>query len=253
MLDVVTARDEAVTTISLNRSSTMNALTEACRLELLAALKDAAAEDVRVVVLTGVGRAFCVGQDLSAAAELEDAERTVRDTYNPLVTAIASLGKPVIAAINGPAVGAGMGLALACDLAVMADDAYLMCSFGRVALVPDTGVSRVLVRRLGYVRAFEIAATGRKISAAESAAIGLVNRVVTADLLLDEVHTLAHQLARGPKQALALTKANFVAALDEGPGQLLEREARAQGIAAASAEHAEGVAAFREKREPRFR
>jgi 2-(1,2-epoxy-1,2-dihydrophenyl)acetyl-CoA isomerase len=231
----------------------MNALTEACRLELLAALKDAAAEDVRVVVLTGVGRAFCVGQDLSAAAELEDAERTVRDTYNPLVTAIASLGKPVIAAINGPAVGAGMGLALACDLAVMADDAYLMCSFGRVALVPDTGVSRVLVRRLGYVRAFEIAATGRKISAAESAAIGLVNRVVTADLLLDEVHTLAHQLARGPKQALALTKANFVAALDEGPGQLLEREARAQGIAAASAEHAEGVAAFREKREPRFR
>lgn len=252
MSEIITERDGAVVTITLNRPQRMNALTEACRFELLAVLNDAAADDIRAVVLTGAGRAFCVGQDLSAATELEDAGDTVRKTYNPIVTAIRTLDKPVIAAINGPAVGAGMGLALACDLALIADDAYFMCSFGHVALVPDTGVSSELVRRLGYVKAFELAATGRKTPASEAAALGLVNRVVPSDALHVETHSLATQLAKGPKLAQALMKELLIAALDEAPAAMLEREARSQRLAAAAPDHAEGVMAFRDKREPKF-
>ncbi|MFF0148424.1 short chain enoyl-CoA hydratase /enoyl-CoA hydratase [Amycolatopsis sulphurea] len=248
MPEVISLRTDAVLTITLDRPRSMNALTESCRRELLTALHGAADPAVRAVVLTGAGRAFCVGQDLSATDELVRADVTVRDTYNPLVRALKELDKPVIAAVNGPAVGAGTGLALACDLRLMAETAYFACSFSKVGLVPDTGLSHELVRSLGHARAYELAATGRTIGAAEAAQWGLVNRVVPLEALAKEAGDLAGQLSRGPGLALALTKRLFTAAAHAGGDTMLEREALSQGVAAATAEHTEGVAAFREKR-----
>lgn len=248
MPEVTCVRDSSVLTVILDRPRSLNALTGSCRAELLAALDSATDPAVRAVVLTGAGRAFCVGQDLAATDELAQADVTVRDTYNPLVRALKELDKPVVAAVNGPAVGAGMGLALACDLRLMADTAYFACSFSKVGLVPDTGLSYELVRRLGHARAYELAVTGRAVGAVEAEQHGLVNRVVPGDSLAKEAAELAEQLARGPGLALALTKRLFTAAAHAGTGAMLEREALSQGVAAATAEHTEGVAAFREKR-----
>ena len=205
------------------------------------------------IVLTGSGRAFCSGQDLSAREELIDARATVADTYNPLIRAITATDKPVIAAVNGLAVGAGMGLALACDEVVMAQSAFLSCAFVRVGLVPDSGITSRLVRSLGHARAFELARTARRIGADEALSLGLVNEVV-AD---DRVETAAQrargaELAAGPSYALALTKRLMVHAAAGDPDDMLDLEARAQGAAAATEEHAEGVAAFEGKRAPEY-
>lgn len=250
MSTVHAERDGAVLTITLDRPGRLNALTAETRAELLDALRSAGDFAVRAVVLAGAGRAFCVGQDLAADDELVDAAATVRDTYNPLVHAIHGLDRPVVAAVHGPAVGAGMGLALACDLRVMAESAYFACSFGTVGLVPDTGVSGELVGRLGHARAFDLAVTGRRMPAAEAQRNGLVNEVVADDAVAATAAQWARRLAEGPALALALTKRLFTAAAHLPPAELLEREALSQGVAAASAEHREGVAAFREKRPP---
>jgi 2-(1,2-epoxy-1,2-dihydrophenyl)acetyl-CoA isomerase len=251
---VLTEDRGAVRVVTINRADKLNALDEPCRLGLLAALQGAAEDEaVRVVVLTGAGRAFCTGQDVSAAEELIDAGDTVGRTYNPLARILREMDKPVIAAVNGPAVGAGLGLALSCDLRYIAESAYLACSFSRVALVPDTGTTVALVRRLGHARAFEIATSARRIDAAEAAGSGLVNAVVSDDQLLDETLTHAATLAAGPATAFALTKRLMVSALREDETTVLEMEARAQGIAAATADHRDAVRAFldRGRRSPR--
>lgn len=250
MSEVTTGRDGAILTITLNRPQRLNALDKACRAELLAALGDAADTAVRAVVLAGAGRAFCVGQDLSATEELAAADVTVLDTYNPLVRMIRELDKPVVAAVNGPAVGAGMGLALACDLRVMAEDAYLACPFSKVGLVPDTGLSHELVRQLGYARAFQVAAIARPITAVQALEWGLVTHIAPTEAVIGEAVELARQLAKGPGLALALTKRLLTAAAHNRLDTMLRREAFSQGIAAASAEHAAGSAAFRGKHDP---
>ncbi|MET9970235.1 enoyl-CoA hydratase/isomerase family protein, partial [Streptomyces sp. NPDC006356] len=182
MSTVTSTSKGSVEWISLDRPDRLNALDEPTRRSLLAALNRADEDPaVRCIVLTGTGRAFCVGQDLSARHELTDAAATVHDTYNPLVTAITGMDTPVIAAVNGLAVGAGMGLALACDLVLVADTATFSCAFGKVGLVPDTGLSSVLVRALGHAHAFELAVTGRSLNAQTAHALGLVNAVVPAD------------------------------------------------------------------------
>ena len=245
MSAVLTEDRGAVRVVTINRADKVNALDEPCRLALLAALRGAAEDgDVRVVVLTGAGRAFCTGQDVSAAEELIDAGDTVARTYNPLARILREMDKPVIAAVNGPAAGAGLGLALSCDLRYMAESAYLACSFSRVALVPDTGTTVALVRRLGHARAFEIATSARRIDAAEAAGSGLVNAVVADDQLLDETLTHAATLAAGPSTAFALAKQLMVGALREDEATVLEMEARAQGIAAATDDHRNAVRAF---------
>jgi 2-(1,2-epoxy-1,2-dihydrophenyl)acetyl-CoA isomerase len=249
MSNVVVHRDAAVATIELNRPEQLNALNAATRKSLAAALADAADDDsVRAVVLTGAGRAFCVGQDLAAAEELADAGRTVAETYNPLVRAITGMGKPVIAAVNGPAVGAGMGLALACDVVVMTAGASFSCAFGKMALVPDTGTSWFLARRIGHARAFAAAVTGRKIDAAEALALGLANEVVPDRELRSVAAATAAELAAGPALAFALTKQLLTAAAEQPLDVILEMEARGQGQAAASADHAERRAAFLARR-----
>ena len=202
------------------------------------------------MILTGAGRAFCAGQDL-AERELPDAaplDVELRERYNPIIRALRSMGQPVIAAVNGVAAGAGASLAFACDLRIAAADARFVLAFGRIGLVPDSGATWFLPRLVGAARAAEIALVGDPITAEEALRIGLVSSVVPADDLMTEARSLAGPLAAGAPLALALTKSALERAATIDLETALEGEAKLQGIAGASADHAEGLAAFREKR-----
>ena len=242
---VLVEQDGGVATVFLNKPDSLNSLDEALRLLLyetfLALNQDPA---VRVVVVTGKGRGFCVGQDLSQVAELDDAHDTVARTYNPLITMIVEAEKPYIAAVNGLTVGAGMGLALACDLVVMAEPAVMICGFGKMALVPDSGVTTYLTQRVGHRRAFEIAVTGRKISSEEAAQYGLATHVVPEADLLTTTRELAGKLVAEPPKILALTKRQIRQSAETTLAITMQQEALAQGIAAMTAEHVERRTAF---------
>jgi 2-(1,2-epoxy-1,2-dihydrophenyl)acetyl-CoA isomerase len=246
-------RSGAVATIRLNRPSSANALTRASRAELARALRDAVRDpEVRCVVLAGAGRTFCAGQDLREEGGLDDVAAVIRDGYAPIIRAITGSPKPVLAAINGAAAGAGAALALACDMRVMADDASIVLAFSSIALVPDSGASWFLSRQLGYQRAFELCATGRRVPADEALALGLCERVVPVAELATEVAELAQSLAARPPLALGWTKRLLRRALDADLDEVLELEAQLQRAAIATADHREGVEAFLEKRAPRF-
>jgi 2-(1,2-epoxy-1,2-dihydrophenyl)acetyl-CoA isomerase len=250
---ILIANADGVTTITLNRPDSLNALNAAMRRELLAAFREAGRDaSARAVVLTGQGRGFCSGADLRGGSD-ERAFRTVLSTeYNPLITAIRDLPKPVIAAVNGVAAGAGVSLALACDLVYAADEARFILAFVRIGLVPDSGVMRVLVRALGRHRATELALTGDPLSASDAAQAGLINGVLPASELAGHALGVAQRLAVGPTRAIGFTK-RLVNQTD-GPGfdEGLELEAALQELAGRTQDHADGVAAFTEKREPRF-
>lgn len=247
--------DGPVATLTLDRPEALNALTVAVKVALRRELESIAADrSVRAVILTGAGRAFCAGQDL-AERELPDAaplDVELRDRYNPIVRALRSMGQPVVAAVNGVAAGAGASLAFACDLRVAADDARFVLAFGRIGLVPDSGATWFLPRLVGAARATELALIGDPVGADEALRIGLVHRVVPADALLTEAHAMADRLAASAPTALALTKAALERTWAIDLDTALADEARSQGIAGATADHAEGLAAFREKRPPRF-
>ena len=246
-------REGAVATIVLDRPDAMNAQTAASRRELIGRLREAARDaEVRAVVLTGAGRAFCAGQDLREEGALEHVADIVRETYAPIVTLLAEMDKPTIAAVNGAAAGAGLSFALACDLRIMSDQAVLLMAFSNIGLVPDSGGSWFLARTVGYARAFEIAATGRRVDAAEALALGLVQQVVPADEVLPAAQRLAAGLAARPTAALAWTKRLMRAALTGSLEDTIEREAQLQAAAVRSHDHREGVQAFLEKRDPRF-
>jgi 2-(1,2-epoxy-1,2-dihydrophenyl)acetyl-CoA isomerase len=246
---------DGVLTLTLDRPDALNAFTRAMKDELLAALKDAAREKaVRVVVLTGAGRAFSAGQDLKErqAADVPDLGTELRARYNPIVLAMRRLEKPIIGAINGVAAGAGCSIALACDIRIAADSASFIQVFGRVGLVPDTGSSWLLPRLVGYARAAEMVFAAEPVDAASAERIGLVNRVVPADRLMAEANALAGKLASAAPLALALAKRALTRALEVGLDDALEYEAQLQAVAGRSRDHREGVAAFVEKRAPRF-
>jgi 2-(1,2-epoxy-1,2-dihydrophenyl)acetyl-CoA isomerase len=255
MADLRVEVDDAIATITLDRADALNALTVPLKQELLRAFqsvgRDAA---VRVVILTGAGRAFCAGQDLRERLEPDAAPLAVeiRERYNPIIRAMRGLEKPIVGAINGIAAGAGASLAFACDLRIAAEGASFLLAFGRVGLVPDSGATWFLPRLVGPAKAAELALTGEPLSAADAERFGLVAKVVPADQLMTEARSLAAKLAAGAPRALALTKR----ALDRASGatldESLEYEAWLQGIAGATSDHAEGVAAFVEKRRPRF-
>lgn len=248
MNNVGISRDGSVATVTLNRPDRLNALDEPTRLELLGHLGDLADDPgVGALLLTGAGRAFCVGQDLAAVTELEDAHDTVDRTYNPLVRMLAGMDKPVVAAVNGAAVGAGMGLALACDVVLLARGASLSCAFGRMALVPDSGTAWVLARQAGYARAFDLARSGRRVGADEAIALGLATRVVEDTELAEVAADEAADLAAGPGKALALTKRLLRDAAELPLEQALEREALSQGVAAKHEEHVTRRTAFLDK------
>ena len=256
MSDGATHRVEhagAVATVTLNRPDALNALTRASRRALAQDLQALSGDaTVRCVVLTGAGRAFCAGQDLREPDALVDVETTIRETYVPLVEALSEMPKPVIAAVNGAAAGAGLSLALACDLRYLAEDAVLMMAFSNIALVPDCGGSWFLPQIVGYARAFELAATGRRVGAEEALELGLVQRVLPRDDVLPQAQELAAQLAARPTLALAWTKRLMRDAQGGELAAAMETEARLQASAVSTHDHAEGVAAFLEKRPPRF-
>jgi 2-(1,2-epoxy-1,2-dihydrophenyl)acetyl-CoA isomerase len=244
----------SVATITLDRPESLNALNAAMRRELLAALKSAARDDtVRAVILTGAGRGFCAGADLRGGDAERDFRRVLIAEYHPIVTAIREMPKPVLAAVNGVAAGAGVSLALACDLVYAAEEARLVGAFAKIGLVPDSGLTRTLVRALGRHRAAQLIFTGEPLPAAEARAAGIVNEVVPLAELAATVRAAAVRLASGPTRAIGLAKRSMAYAEDAALEESLVYEAALQDIAGRSEDHAEGVAAFTEKREPGFR
>ena len=244
---------DGVATITLNRPESLNALNATMRGELLAAVKAAGRDEaVRAVVLTGEGRGFCSGADLRGGGEEREFRRVLTDEYNPLITALRELPKPAIAAVNGVAAGAGMALALACDLVHAADDARFILAFGRIGLVPDSGLTRTLVRALGRHRATALIFGGEPLPAAEALTAGLVNAVVPSSELASTVRAAATRLAAAPTRAIALAKRAINHAEDALLAESLAMEAALQELAGRTQDHAEGIAAFGEKREPRF-
>jgi 2-(1,2-epoxy-1,2-dihydrophenyl)acetyl-CoA isomerase len=244
---------EGVATLTLNRPDALNALNSQLRRELLAAIKGAARDEgTRAVVITGAGRGFCAGADLRGGSG-ERAFRTVLTAeYNPLIEAIRNLPKPVVAAVNGVAAGAGVSLALAADVVVASEDARFVPAFSRIGLVPDSGLARVLVRAVGRHRAFEILIGERQLGAGDARDLGLVAAVVPPDRLADTARELAQRLAEGPTAAIGLTKRLVDAAEDATLAEALDAEAALQELAGRTDDHAEGVAAFGEKRDPLF-
>ena len=253
MAEVETRRDGRVLTIMLNRPDVLNAFNTAMHEALAAALEEAADASVRAVVLTGAGRGFCVGQDLTEFRESAgDIGSRLRANYHPNVLAIRRLEKPVIASVNGAAAGAGLSIACACDIRIAADSASFVPAFINIGLVPDSGGTYFMARLLGYARAFEWMTSGRKLTAAEAHAWGLVSEVVEADALAARAAEIAALYAAMPTRGVGMTKRLFSQALENTLEEQLELEAELQTAATQTNDFSEGVAAFLEKREPKF-
>ena len=248
---------DGVATITFDRPEAMNAADAAMKAELLAALHAAADDDaVRAVVLTGAGRAFCVGQDLKELVplyETPDADLTdIVAAFNSCAVALASMPKPTIAAINGPAAGAGASFAFACDFRLMADTATLSLAFGAIGLVPDSGASWTLPRLVGYPKALELLTFSGTISAAEAERLGLATRVVAADHLPTAAAAWARELATGPSRAYALTKRALTFSQTSSYADALALEAELQVEAGRTQDHRNALAAFLRKENPTF-
>ncbi len=253
MAEVEVARDGGVLTITLNRPDVLNALNAALHQGLAAGLKQARDAEIRAVVLTGAGRGFCVGQDLTEFREAPgDIATRLRTLYHPNIRAIRELEKPVIAAVNGAAAGAGLSLACACDIRLAADAATFVPAFINIGLVPDSGGSFFIARLLGPARAFEWMSSGRRLTAAEAHGWGLVSEVVDADGLAARAAEVAAELAALPTRGIGMTKRLFDQAPTATLDEQLELEAQLQAAATQTEDFREGVAAFLEKREPRF-
>ena len=247
--------DGPVVTLTLDRPEALNALTVPVKVALRDALESIAGDRaVRAVILTGAGLAFCAGQDLAERDEPDAAplDVEVRERYNPIIRALRSMGQPVIAAVNGVAAGAGASLAFACDIRIAAEEARFVLAFGRIGLVPDSGATWFLPRLVGPAKAAELALVGEGVDAGEALRIGLVSKVVPGDQLLAEARAIADRIADGAPLAMALTKSALERSMSIDLDEALDGEAKLQGLAGASADHAEGLAAFREKRSPRF-
>jgi 2-(1,2-epoxy-1,2-dihydrophenyl)acetyl-CoA isomerase len=254
-------REGAAATVELNRPDTLNAWNAQLGHDLLAAITAVAQDDdVRAVVITGAGRAFSAGADLRDLSGREertpeghpDVRRVLTERYHPIITTIRTMPKPVVAAVNGPAVGIGLSLALASDLIVAKESAYFLLAFVNIGLVPDGGSSLFVPTRIGFARAMEMAMLGERIPAPRALEWGLVNRVVADDAFAGEVAALRDRLATGPTRSYAGSKRQLNAWLYARMEEQLELEADIQGEMAGSPDFYEGVAAFVEKRPPAF-
>ncbi|SDX40046.1 2-(1,2-epoxy-1,2-dihydrophenyl)acetyl-CoA isomerase [Marininema mesophilum] len=255
---VTLLKEDGVGIITLNRPHLFNAFNTQLNIDLLAALKDVGKDpEVRAVIITGAGKAFCSGQDLSdrsaVQGEVPSLGDSVRKRYNPLILAMTEMEKPIIAAVNGAAAGAGCSLALACDMRFISDRGKFVEAFVRIGLAPDSGSSWFLSRLVGVGRAMELAMTGRNVGAEEAVQIGLANKLVPHDRLLEETLAFAKQLAQGPTRAIGLTKRALYKALDTDVAGALEYEAQVQEIAGKTKDFHEGITSFLEKRPPRYR
>jgi 2-(1,2-epoxy-1,2-dihydrophenyl)acetyl-CoA isomerase len=250
---------QGIGTVTLNRPEAMNSLDVATKEALLAALRQVAVDPaVRCVVLTGSGRAFCVGQDLKEHVQIlhsgspESLFRTVDEHYNPIVTAIVEMQKPVIAAVNGVAAGAGASLAFACDLRIVADTAGFNLAFANIALSCDTGSSFTLQRLIGRAKAIELLYFPRTVAADEALTLGLATRVVPTGELFEVVDELAARLAAGPTVALAALRQSVTYAADHTFAEAVANESAQMARTGATADHAAAVAAFLAKEQPAF-
>jgi 2-(1,2-epoxy-1,2-dihydrophenyl)acetyl-CoA isomerase len=256
---IAVGREGPVTWITLNRPDRLNALTAVMSGELEEAFREAGAdEQVRCIILTGDGRGFCAGQDLTEfeaayrAGDRPDIAEHLRISYHRMIPVVVHTPKPVIAAVNGVAAGAGLSLALACDLRVATDEAKFTQAFVKIGLIPDSGGSYLLPRAVGYPKALELSITGELIDAKTALEVGLVSRVVPAASFRQEVTALASRLSSLPTLAIAATKALLRQSLHLTLDEALNQEAIAQAAMGQTQDHLEGVNAFVEKREPRF-
>lgn len=250
-------RKDGVATVTLNRPKKLNAFDGTMHEEMRAALDEAAADDeIRAVVLRGEGRGFSAGADLAQIIEGADGDPDLgaylRETYSRLVTRLVSMEKPVIASLHGPVYGAGLGIALACDLRVAAGSAKFSVAFIKIGLMPDAGVSFFLPRIVGLGRAMEMSMLGDAVEAEEAHRIGLVNRLVSEEDLAAETEALARKLAALPTRALGKIKQSLYASFESDLESALEAEAEGQTFCGFTEDHKEGVAAFFEKREAKF-
>lgn len=253
-------KSEGVAVITLNRPEILNAVNERMGQELLDALRASEHDpEVHCVIITGKGRAFCAGEDIQALrAQYERGENSklgerLIHKYNPLVLQIRTMGKPVIAAVNGAAAGAGAGIAYACDIRIASDTAKFLQAFIKIGLAPDSGTSFFLPRLVGWTKAMELVLTGDEVSSKEAERLGLVSKVVPADQLTESTMELARRLAAGPTRAIALTKRALNKSISVDLEEDLQYESYLQEIAGATSDHVEAVKAFFEKRKPIFK
>lgn len=240
--------------ITLNRPDKLNAFTEQLNKEIQTAIKNASRDrSVRALVITGAGRAFCSGEDLGGVSENLDHGEVLRKRYNPMLLELNRCEKPVVAAVNGVAAGAGMSLALACDFRIASEKASFVEAFIHVGLVPDAGNLYYLPRIIGHAKAMELAVFGEKVSAEKAKELGLVTQVVSLDNWNQEVSVFAERLANMPTKAIGLIKRNLKASWHSNFEEFLERDAQSQRIAGQTADHKEGVQSFMEKRKPVFK
>ncbi|MDA8331157.1 MAG: enoyl-CoA hydratase-related protein [Candidatus Dormibacteraeota bacterium] len=249
---------DGLTVLKLNRPQQLNAIDRSMALALIAAVEDVAADDgCRCLMITGSGRAFCSGQSLGTAGgedELPtDIYGLIRERYVPLVLALRHLPVPVVAAVNGPAVGAGFSLALAADVRVASDSAWFSCAFAQIGLVPDSGATYFLPRMVGVGLALHYALTGERIEMARALELGLVSTVFAADRFEADAEAFSHRLAEGATRALGFTKRALYAGADGTLEAELDLEARLQQQASTTDDFREGLSAFRQKRKPEFK
>lgn len=244
---------EGLAIITMNRPEKLNSFHSKMRKEMKRAVREAAkSSDVRALVITGAGRAFSAGQDLGEVDESIDYAELLRNEYNPMIEEIAGVDKPVIAAVNGTAAGAGFSLAMACDFRIASDKASFIQAFIHVGLVPDSGSLYFLPRMIGHARALELMAFGEKVDAAFAKELGLVSEVLESECWEEGHLAFARRAAALPPSSFRLLKRCLSQSWEMNLSEVLEKEALAQGIAGRSEDHKEGMAAFLEKRKPSF-
>lgn len=253
MSDIVRYEQQgAVAVITLNRPDAMNSFNTELRADLVEAIAKAHADDiVRAVVLTGEGRCFSAGADLKAGID-KDVSEILQVEYRPVLEAIANIPKPVIAAVPGSAAGIGLSIALQCDLLIMADNAFMLSPFTTISLVPDGGMNWLLVRQLGYRRAFQLSVESERIAADRCVELGLANKSVPAEELQNATLEWAQTLAKRAPLSVAATKKVMRFAANNDWGSSYDLEAQLQGELLDSADNQEGIRAFLEKRAPKF-
>ncbi|MFZ3578866.1 enoyl-CoA hydratase/isomerase family protein [Virgibacillus sp. DJP39] len=243
----------AVASIILNRPSSYNAFTEEMNTEIISALQAASEdEDVRSILVTGSGKAFCAGEDLAGVDENTDHGTFLRTRYHPMMKAIKQTPKPIVAAVNGIAAGAGMSLALAADFRLVKPESKFVSAFMNIGLIPDSGFLYVLPRLIGYAKALEIAVLGKPISGTEAYQLGLATEVIESSDWDGEIALFAESLAALPTRSFALIKGYMMDGMHLPFEEMLEQEAQAQHTAGKSYDHQEGLQAFKEKRKPNF-
>lgn len=254
-MSVDLAIDNGVAEIVLNRPDKMNAFDDPMVAEMNACLAEAATARVRALLIRGEGPGFSAGRDLAGAEPgKEDAEAILKTVFNPVIQSIADFPAPTFAAVHGPCLGVGLGIALACDVVYIAEDAKIGSPFARIGAVLDSGAHAFLVERIGGHRTLELVYSGRLISGADAVQMGIFNRAIPRDAVLVEVRKLAAQVAQGPTAAFMESKRLVRRIRDEKLGlpEVLAAEAKAQGAAGRTSDYREGITAFQEKRTPKF-